>query len=65
MQADLLPIIITESGLKSGGVGRFNFAEPLNSQLEGTKWNHAVTEKTIALTKCPDPNGSVDVSIRY
>jgi hypothetical protein len=36
MQVDLLPIIIVESGLKSGGVARFDLAEPLNLHLEGT-----------------------------
>lgn len=35
MQSDILPIIITEGGLKSGGVGKLDLSEPLNKQLEG------------------------------
>jgi len=65
MQADLLPIIITEGGLRSGGVGRFDLAEGLNKQAEGLPQNETIMEKTITLTKCPDPDGSIDISLRY
>lgn len=59
MQTDLLPVIITEGGLKSGGVGRFDLAEALNKSPD------AAVDKTVALSKCPDPSGCIDVSIRY
>lgn len=64
MQSDILPIIITEGGLKSGGVGKLDLSEPLNKQLEGKRGANIVMEKTIGLNKCPDPNGAIDISIR-
>lgn len=39
MKIDFLPIVITESGLRSGGVGRIDLSEALNNNIASNNTN--------------------------
>jgi hypothetical protein len=64
-QTEIVVVISYEGKTKSGGYAKYNIAQVINNQLEGTSLLNLGQIVTIPLTQCPDPKANVEVTFTY